>query len=328
MKAIHRRAALGGVLGLGLGLGLATPRILRAQQAAGWRPMRPVQLVVGFAPGGGSDVIARTIAEAAASFIAQPMIVVNRPGAGGALAAEGVARAAPDGLTLLLAGGSESTSLPAHREVPYDPKSSFRSVIRLTRHAHFICVRGKRGRFSDMRQVMEEARAEPGRITHGSAGAGTLSHSLFIMLERRAGAEFLHVPYTGGGPVAQALLSGDIDLGVQASDELGGLVASGDIKPIAVASAERAPSQPSVPTLRELGFDVVADNQKGWVGPAGMTDEMVAFYHDSFRRGMATPTWARFLERLGEADGYADGPGFQAAMDRLLDDIRSSLSKG
>jgi tripartite-type tricarboxylate transporter receptor subunit TctC len=127
--------------------------------------------------------------------------------------------------------------------------------------------------------------------------------------------------------VAQALLSGDIHLGVQASDELGGLVASGDIKPIAVASAERTKSQPDVPTLRELGYDVVADNQKGWVGPAGMTDEMVSFYHDRFRQGMAAPAWRRFLERLGEADGYADGPGFQAAMDTLLDDVRASLRR-
>jgi tripartite-type tricarboxylate transporter receptor subunit TctC len=322
MNPINRRAALGG-----LALALAAPRVLRAQGSAPWQPRYPVQLVVGFAPGGGSDVIARIIAEATMPFMPQPMVVVNRPGAGGALAADQVARAAPDGHTLLLGGGSEITSLPAHREVPYDAKKSFRSVIRLTRHPHFICVRGRGGRFPDMPAVIEAARASPGGLTHGSAGAGTLSHSLFIMLERSAGLEFLHVPYTGGGPVAQALLSGDIDLGVQASDELGGLVASGDIKPIAVASAERTKSQPDVPTLRELGFDVVADNQKGWVGPAGMTDEMVAFYHDRFRQGMAAPAWQRFLERLGEADGYADGPGFQTAMDTLLDDIRASLRR-
>jgi tripartite-type tricarboxylate transporter receptor subunit TctC len=94
-----------------------------------------------------------------------------------------------------------------------------------------------------------------------------------------------------------------------------------------VASAERAQSQPAVPTLRELGYDVAADNQKGWVGPAGLTDEMASFYHDRFRRGMDTPIWQRFLERLGEADGYADGPGFQRAMDTLLDDVRAALRR-
>lgn len=293
---------------------------------ANWEPRRPIQLIVGFAPGGGSDIIARTIAEAAAPLMPQPMVVVNRPGAGGGIAAEFVARSAPDGHTLLLAGGSESTSIPAHREVPYDPKRSFRAIIRLTRHPHFICVRAD-SRFASMTQVIEQARANPGRITHGSSGVGTLSHSIFMLLERHAGVDFLHVPYTGGGPVAQALLAGQIDLGVLASDEYGTLNAGGQIKPIAVASAERAPSQPNIPTLKELGWDVQADNQKGWVGPAGLTDEMVAFHHDRFRQAMATPVWQRFRDRLGEGDGYADGPAFQQAMDTLLDNVRAALRR-
>lgn len=318
MIAIERRALLAGSAALFL------PAIARAQN---WQPSRPVQLIAGFAPGGGSDVIARTIAQAAAEFSPQPLVVVNRPGAGGALGAEFVSRAAPDGHTLLLAGGSESTSIPAHRDLPYDPQKSFRAVIRLTRHPHFICVRGKGGKFSDMRQVLAAAREAPGKLTHGSAGAGSLSHSLFILLERRANLQFLHVPYTGGGPVAQALLTGEIDMGVQASDELGGLVTSGDIKPIAVASAERAPSQPEVPTLRELGFDVVADNQKGWVGPAGMSDALVSYWHGTFRRAIDTPVWKAFLTRLGEQSGYADGPAFQAAMDKLLTDIRQAMGR-
>lgn len=304
---------------------IAIPAIARAQP--GWQPTRPIQLVVGFAPGGGSDIIARTIAEACTPLFPVPLVVVNRPGAGGALAAEQVSRAAPDGHTLLLAGGSESTSLPAHRDLPYDPKRSFTTVIRLTRNAHFICARGKGGRFTSLPQAIEAARANRGGITHGSAGVGTLSHSIFIMLERAAGIELLHVPYTGGGPQQQALLSGQIDLAIQASDEFGGLVASGDIQPLAVASAARHPSYPQVPTLRELGIELVAENMKGWIGPAGMTPEMVTWLHDRFRQGMSQPSWQRFMERTGEADGYADGPGFQRDMDMLLDAIRAAMRR-
>ncbi|NKC33123.1 Bug family tripartite tricarboxylate transporter substrate binding protein [Falsiroseomonas selenitidurans] len=306
---------------------LALPFVGTARAQPGWQPSRPIQLIVGFAPGGGSDIIARTIAEAAAPLFPQPLVVVNRPGAGGAIAAEFVSRAAPDGHTLLIAGGSESTSLPAHRDLPYDPKRSFTAVIRLTRNAHFICARGKGGRFTSMQQVIEAAKARPEAVTHGSSGVGTLSHSIFIMLGRATGTELLHVPYTGGGPQQQALLAGQVDLVVQASDELRGLAASGDIVPLACASAQRMPAYPQVPTLRELGIDLVADNMKGWVGPAGMPPAMVGYLHDRFRRGMATPGWQRFMEQTGEADGYADGSGFQRDMDTLLDNIRAAMRR-
>ncbi len=313
---LTRRAALAAPL--------LVPALARAQA---WQPTRPVQLIVGFAPGGGSDIIARTIAEACAPLYPQPLVVVNRPGAGGALAAEQVSRAAPDGLTLLLAGGSESTSLPAHRDLPYDPKRSFAAVIRLTRNAHFICARGRGGRFSSLTQAVEAAKANRGGITHGSSGVGTLSHSIFLMLERAAGVELLHVPYTGGGPQQQALLAGQIDLAVQASDELGGLVASGDMLPLAVTTAERHPAHPNVPTTRELGMDIVAENMKGWVGPASLPPEVAAYHHDRFRQGMQSAVWRRFMERAGDPDGYADGAAFQRDMDTLLDAIRGAMRR-
>ncbi len=300
------------------------PRLARAQA---WQPVRPIQLVVGFAPGGGSDIIARTIAEASAPFFPVPLVVINRPGAGGALAADQVARAAPDGHTLVLGGGSESTSLPAHRDVPYDPRRSFRAVIRLTRNTHLLCARGGAApRFPDLPAALAAARAEPGALPHGSSGVGTLSHSIFLLLGRSAGAEFLHVPYAGGGPALQALLAGQVALTVNASDELGGLATSGELRLLAAAAAQRSPGHPAVPTLRELGHDIVADNMKGWLGPAGMTDEMTRYLHDRFRQGMATPTWARFTERLNEADGYADGPAFQRDMDALLEAVRAALT--
>ena len=307
---------------LGAGATLATPRLARAQR---WQPTRPIQLVVGFAPGGGSDIIARTIAEACAPLFPVPLVVVNRVGAGGALAAEGVARAAPDGHTLIMAGGSESTSLPAHRDVPYDPERSFRAVIRLTRNTHLLCC--KAGRFADLGAVLAAAKADPGGLPYGSSGVATLSHSIFILLSRATGIELNHIPYNGGGPALQALLAGTTALNINASDELGGFATSGELKLLAAAAAARSPGYPDVPTMRELGHDIVADNMKGWVGPAGMTDEMTGYLHDRFREGMRNPTWIRFAERLGEADGYADGPGFQRDMDALLASIRAAIGR-
>ncbi|WP_338661810.1 tripartite tricarboxylate transporter substrate binding protein [Pararoseomonas sp. SCSIO 73927] len=321
MERINRRSLLGAA-----GAALAAPAY--AQQIGAWQPSRPIQLIVGYAPGGGSDIIARTIAEACSGIIPVPMVVVNRPGAGGALGAEFVARAAPDGHTLVMHGGSESTSLPAFRDVPYDPKKSFRAVIRLTRNGHVLsCKGGANPTYADFAAAMAAAKAKPGEVAHGSAGIGTLSHSIFILLERAVGVEFLHVPYNGGGPALQALIQGLTQLNINATDELGDQVSSGALKALAVASEARAKAYPDVPTLRELGYDIVADNMKGWVGPAGMADEMVTYLHDRFRQGMQTPTWQRFMERLGEADGYANGADFQLSMDRLLDSVRAAIKR-
>lgn len=306
---------------------LAAPALLALPaRAQSWVPTRPIQLIVGFAPGGGSDIIARTIAEAAAPLYPVPLVVINRAGAGGALAAEQVARVTPDGHTLLLAGGSESTSLPAHRALPYDPKRDFRSIIRLTRNGQFVVVKAG-GRFPTMQALVTAARVRPEAVTHASAGVGSLVHSAFLMLSQAAGVQMLHVPFNGGGPSMQAILASQVDCGIAAPEEMSGLVAGGELSVLAVASAERTPAYPAVPTLRELGFDVIAENMKGWVGPAGVTDAMAAYHHDRFRQAIASPVWQRFLERAGEADGYADGPGFQQAMDGLLDRITAAMRR-
>ena len=306
---------------------LAAPALVALPaRAQSWVPTRPIQLIVGFAPGGGSDIIARTIAEAAAPLYPVPLVVINRAGAGGALAAEQVARVTPDGHTLLLAGGSESTSLPAHRALPYDPKRDFRSIIRLTRNGQFVVVKAG-GRFPTMQALVAATRVRAEAVTHASAGVGSLVHSAFLMLSQAAGVQMLHVPFNGGGPSMQAIVAGQVDCGVAAPEEMSGLVAGGELAVLAVASAERAPAYPAVPTLRELGFDVIAENMKGWVGPAGITDAMAAYHHGRFREAIASPVWQRFLERAGEADGYADGPGFQQAMDGLLDRITAAMRR-
>jgi len=134
-----------------------------AGTARAWEPARPIQLIVGFAPGGGADLAARAIAEASSRFFPTPLVVMNRPGAGGAIAAQQVAGMAPDGLNLLVGGGSESIALPAFRELPYDPKKSFRAIIRITRQPLLIVAR-RGGRFADLPSVVEAAKRAPGAI--------------------------------------------------------------------------------------------------------------------------------------------------------------------
>jgi len=307
-----------------LAAGAAIGPAARAQQP--WQPTRPVQIIVGFPPGGGADLAGRAIAEAAAPFFPAPLVVINRPGAGGAIAAQQVAGVAPDGHTLIVSGGSESTSLPAFRELPYDPKRSFRAVIRLTRQPLLIVAK-RGGRFGNLDQAVEAARAAPGTVSHASSGIGSIYHALFVLLERAAQVEFLHVPFSGGAPSLQALMGGTVDLAVLAPEEMAGLAAAGEVMPLAVASAQRIAPHPQVPTLRELGFDVEIENMKGLSAPAGTPEAVLAALHDRFRQGMASPVWAGFLERTGAADGYLDGRAYQDAMDRTLDRVRNAARR-
>ncbi|BDG75317.1 tripartite tricarboxylate transporter substrate binding protein [Roseomonas fluvialis] len=299
----------------------AAPRLARA-----WEPARPIQLIVGFPPGGGTDLQARALAEAASRFFPTPIVVMNRPGAGGAIAAQQVAGMAPDGLNLLVGGGSESTSLAAFRDLPYDPKRSFRAILRITRQPLLIVAK-RGGRFDSMAAVVAAAKAEPGRVTHASSGIGSIYHAVFVLFTAKAGIEMLHVPFSGGAPSLQALLSGTVDLAVLAPEETGGMVQSGEIRALAVCSAERIPILPNVPTLRESGFDVVVENMKGLNAPAGLPDEIYTSLHDRFRRALGEPAWTGFLERTGTFEGYLDGPGYQGAMDAVLDGLRASVRR-
>lgn len=312
---LHRRKLLalaGGVV--------AAPRLARAD----WVPSRPVQLIVGFAPGGGADLAARAIAESASPFLPTPIVVINRPGAGGAIAAQAVAGMPPDGLNLIVNGGSESTSLPAFRELPYDPKRSFRAIIRITRQPLLIVAK-KGGRYGDLPSVIEAAKRAPGTIPHASSGIGSIYHAVFVLLSQAAGIELLHVPFTGGAPSLQALLSGTVELAVLAPEEMAGLAQAGEVKALAVASAERVPTHPDAPTLKELGYEVVVENMKGLSAPAGLPDEIATSLHDRFHRGMQAGPWKTFLDRTGAMDGYLNGPDFQAAMDAVLDALRKSV---
>ncbi|UPY37962.1 tripartite tricarboxylate transporter substrate binding protein [Sediminicoccus sp. KRV36] len=316
---IRRRAFLAGAATLATGAATAP--------AWGWEPARPIQLIVGFAPGGGADLAGRAIAEAASRLFPTPIIVVNRPGAGGAIAAQQVAGMAPDGLNLLVGGGSESISLPAFRDLPYDPKRSFRAIIRLTRQPMLIVAR-RGGPYADLRAVVEAARRAPGSIPHASSGQGSIYHAVFVLLQQAAGVEFLHVPFTGGAPSLQALLAGTVELAVLAPEEMAGLAQAGEVRPLAVASAERLAAFREVPTLRELGWNVVIENMKGLNAPAGLPDEIAATLHERFHRAIATPTWQNFLDRTGAMNGYLDGPGYQAAMDGVLDALRGAVRRG
>jgi len=143
------------------------------------------------------------------------------------------------------------------------------------------------GPFRSMRDVIAAARGRPQAVSHGSSGVGSVYHAVFAVLEKRAGIELLHVPFTGGAPGLQAVASGLVALMVASPEEFRGLLDGGLLRVLACCSAERAAGYPEVPTLKELGFDMALENMKGWVVPAGTPDGAVTWLHDHFRAAMS-----------------------------------------
>ncbi|TDG32857.1 Bug family tripartite tricarboxylate transporter substrate binding protein [Paracraurococcus ruber] len=248
-----------------------------AQGAAGaWAPDRPVRLLVGFAAGGSSDVTARLVAQAMSERLGQPVLVENRPGAAGNIAAEAVARAAPDGHTLLF---GVSSTLAAnrwlYRTLPFDTLRDFAPLSQVSVIPNLIVVNPQLP-VRSIPELIAYAKANPGRLNYGSAGAGTSLHMASASFAARAGLEMVHVPYRGGAPAATDLIAGKIQMIASPMVEVVGAVQAGQLRALAVTTARRSPLLPEVPTVAETlpGFEIPLWN--GILAPAATPPAAVA----------------------------------------------------
>lgn len=303
--------------------GAAALAALAAAPAVAWEPEKPIKIVVGFSPGGGTDIVARTLVAASQEFFPVPLVVVNRPGAGGTLAADFVAKQKPDGYTLLVAGGSESTSVPNHREVSYS-LDDFEPVLRLIR-SRIIIVSKKGSGIKTIDDLVAKAKADPGGLVFASSGAGSLYHSTILLLSDKAGLEMRHTPYKGGAPAMAALLGGHVDVTLAGPEEAQAQAAAGEINLLALGSEERTDLFPDVPTLKELGYDVYIENQKGLVAPAGIPEDVKTYLHDHFKRGLDSEVWKKMAAKLKLETAYLSGPDFKEAMTSMSENIGSAV---
>ena len=222
--------------------------------AAEWTPVRAVRLVVPFAPGGQPDVVARTLADPLARILGQPVVVENRPGAGGNLAAEAVARSAPDGHTLLVGTNGPLAVSPAlARTMPYDAAKDFAYVTVLGTAPGLVAVHPSLGART-LADVVAIAKAKPGVLNYGSVGKGSISQLTMELLGARTGIRAEHVPYGGGAPAVTALLAGDVQLLALNPTALLPHATGGRVTIVAQTGAARSPRLPDVPTVAESGY--------------------------------------------------------------------------
>lgn len=291
-----------------------------------WTPTQPITILVGFAPGGSADQIARQLSFAAKAIIPVPVLVVNKVGAAGTIAAQAVAEAKPDGYTLFVGGGSETTSVGNFKSLPYDPRKSFVPVIKVSRAPSILAVKAD-SKFADMKALLAEARQAPEKVSYGSTGEGGIFHATGLVWEKQAGIKLLHVPYKGAADSMNALLGGQVDCAFGAYEEMKGMIDAGRVRPLALFSRSRLPLLPNVPTMTELGIPVALDNIKGLMGPAGMPLPVQQYLHDAFHKAMQTAEWKEYVAKSGLTQDYSDGPAFQKEVVEAYELIGKAIAK-
>jgi tripartite-type tricarboxylate transporter receptor subunit TctC len=268
-------------------------------------PSRPVKLVVGFAPGGAADVVARTFQEPMAKALGQPVIVENRAGAGSSIAAEFVARSAPDGYTFLIASPSSILVNPiVSPKAGFDPARDLAPVSKVTASPLVVAASAGAG-FATLRELIAYAKKNPGKLNYGSSGNGSAPHLAGVLFTRVAGVEMVHVPFKGGAPSVQALLAGDVQLSFATPPSVLPHVRTaqnpnGRLIALAVTSRERSPLVAGVPGMAEAGLPEYGISfWYGFFVPAGTPKEAVKKLFDATLAAVATPSVGKALEREG-----------------------------
>jgi len=307
-----RRTLPGAALALALpvAIPLALSLSLIGTARAAW-PEKPVRIVVTFASGGASDIVARLVAEPLAKALGQAVVVDNKPGAGGTIGGLEVARAAPDGYTLMLSNSTPTSIGPfTVPKLPYDPVKQFTHVAMIGVAPVLIMANPKTGpaSFKDL----PKAAAAPGYV-FASGGPGSIGHIVGEMAKSAMKVQMTHVPYRGGAPMTTDLIAGTIPVGIDVITAFVPMVKSGQIRGLAVTTRSRSPLLPEVPTTTELGYpSVVAENYFGVSGPAGLPKDISDKLAKAMADIVADPAVIKRLEELGITPHQMNAAEFSA----------------
>jgi tripartite-type tricarboxylate transporter receptor subunit TctC len=273
-------------------------------------PNKPIRVLVGFAPGGGSDTIGRLVGQPLSESLGQPVVIDNRPGANGVIAMELTARAPADGYTLMVVSGSSVVSATLITKVAFDINKAFAPISMLAKQPYVLLV-SRSLPVNDVKQLIALAKSKPGGLNYGSSGHGSSAHLGMELFKQRAGVDMVHIAYKGIGPAILDLIGGQIQLLFGSAVSAGAAIKTGKVRALAVTSARRAKSLPELPTIAESGvpnFDL-----SGWYGlvaPAGAPQAIVAKLNKEVARVMSLPEMQARLS----GDGSEPAPGTPAQL--------------
>lgn len=263
-------------------------------------PSRHIRLIAPFSAGSTLDLMARLVAERLGAGLGHNVVVDNRPGANGIVGIDLVAKAPPDGHTLLMTTGSFTGNIVLHRKLPYDGVRDFAPITQLARSYGMVLVVHPSLPAQSAKELVALAKSRPGKLTYGSSGAGNITHFVPELFNTLAGVSILHVPYKGSGQALTDVLSRQIDMTWVSTVFIQPFIKDGRVRPLGLTGTERSPVLPEVPTFRELGFrDLV---MTGWYGlwfPAKTTSARVNRIYSETRRALATPEMKARLDDLG-----------------------------
>ncbi|HKW38952.1 MAG TPA: tripartite tricarboxylate transporter substrate binding protein [Burkholderiales bacterium] len=264
-------------------------------------PSKPVRLIVGFPAGGPSDIFGRSFAQALSSGLGQPVVVENKSGVGGVLGIDVVAKSSPDGYTLGFNNqGSVAMAPYALTRMPFNPNKDLAYITTVVKVPEVIVVNPSLP-VNSLAELIAYAKANPGKIAFGSAGAGGITHLACELLKSEAHIDVLHVPYKGAAPAVSDLLGGQVQMGIFDVPVVLPHIRSGKFKALAVTSAKRAPSLPEVPTTGEAGYPrVISDNWYGLVAPAATPPAVLKRIHDASIAALHSPA---LIEQFAKVSG-------------------------
>ena len=293
-----------------------------AEAQSTW-PARPVKIIVPFAPGGTTDILARAMAPELQKAFGQPFVVENRTGAGGNIGADAVAKSAPDGYTLLMGTvGTHGINKALYSKMAFDPQKDFAPITLVSGVPHVMVVNAEKAKaagISNVADFIRVAKASPGKFNMASSGNGTSIHMAGELFKTMSGTHMVHFPYGGSGPALMSLAGGDMDVMFDNLPSSMQLIKSGKLKALAVTSAQRSAALPDVPTIEEAGGPALkgfeASSWFGLLAPSGTPPEIVSRIQQEAAKSLSTPAIKEKLLAQGAVPGGNTPQQFTAFID-------------